>query len=246
MFKVMAGAVIILMIILGIVVRGYLIERDTRVALTQAAEISKLTLAAKADKEEALQKQKEGYDLLLSEQKEFYNGKTMDLTKRLVTAQRDALQKPVQFGDALWRDLIFNDCVWSLQPSGDRVEGRRACLLASRNANPSSSGLSFSILTPDFLAGWSDACGRWDEIDAIVTPGEEDLAYLREDWDKAFNNFDPKLCTQTLASFTPEGALFLSNFIKNGTAYIEALVTDALENRAAIKILTKPRQEKSE
>jgi len=240
-FKVMGGAMVILCIIIFFLGRGYLSERDKRVTLTHAAEMTKITLAHKEDKEKDLRLQKEGYDKLLEDQKETHNEKTAALNKRLVSARNDALQKPIQFGDDLFRDLIYADCVRGLRADSNRVEGRDACLRSSRAADPSSSGLSYSVLTPTFLSGWSRACEDWRTVSDVVRPGEGDLAYTREDWDKDFGNMDPKLCQETLVTLTPEASLFLQNFVNNGTAYIENLISHALEQRDAIEILTRPK-----
>ncbi len=221
--------------------KAYLAERDKVTVLAHAAEITELTTAAKEEKEDALRLQKEGYDKLLEDQKDLHNEKTADFNKRLVSARNDALQKPIQFGDDLFRDLIYADCVRGLPADSDRVEGRDACLRSSRIADPSSSGLSYSVLTPTFLTGWAKACEEWTTVSDVVRPGEDDLAYTREDWDNDFGNMDPKLCQETLVALTPEASLFLQNFVNNGTAYIENLLSYIIEQRDAIEILTRPK-----
>lgn len=241
MFKIMGGAMAILCIIIFFLGRGYLSERDKRVSLTQAAEISKLELEHKADKEKDLRLQKESFDKLFEEQKDQHNAKTAEFTKRLVSARNDALQKPIQFGDALFRDLIYADCVRGIPAGSNRMEGRNACLRSSRSADPSSSGLSYSVLTPIFLTGWAKACEEWTTVSDVIRPGEEDLAYTREDWDADFGNMDPKLCQETLVALTPEASLFLQNFVNNGTAYIENLISYIMEQRGALEILTRPK-----
>lgn len=241
-----AGVVFTMGLALYFTGNAYLNERDKNTALAFAALETKMTLEKKEAVEAAVKEVKDKYDGKLESLEKDSKATNVELTKQLVSARNDALQKPVAFGDSLFRRFIYVDCLWASGRDGTSVSGRNACRNAAETSNPASSGLSVSVLTPTFLAGWADACEDWPRVGQPTRAGEEDLSYTRIDWDNEYGNMDPKLCYDSLVAMTPEAALFFQNFLNNGSTYTMQLLTHAMEQEEVIAQLTKPPERKPE
>jgi len=216
--------------------QAYLGERDQRVQLEFAKQLSDQATAFKEEKEGALASLRLEYDGKIHTLETSIKETTNDFTAQLLSARQDALQKPMAFGDDLIRDFIRLDCLWSAGEASASLSGRSACRREAEAADPSSAGFSFAVITPDFLAAWGDACEDW----LRVGTGTGDLAYFIEDWEGEYGNFDPMLCYDSLVAMTPEFSVFLRTFLANGEGYTAALLNNAIERGEIIDILTKP------
>lgn len=218
---------------------AYLNARDRVTVLEHEQEIAELVYKAKEDKELAVAALRKKYDRLTSVNTATNQEIVNALTTELMSAREDALREPISFGDDLIRNLIYTDCVWSL--NDDSLQGRDTCNREAVNANPSSTHLSYSVITPTFLAGWRDACRDWGDIgqDAELTIDE-----AKQEWAVEYGNFDVGMCDQTLVALTPEASKFIEIFVNKGTDYITRLRTYAHEQADIIDQLTK-RMEKA-
>jgi len=242
----LAGVIVLMGLALYFTGNAYLEERDKTTTLKFAALETKMTLEKKEAVEAAVKKVKDKHDGKFAALEKESKQSNVELTKKLVSARNDALQKPVAFGDSLFRNFIYVDCLWASGRDGASVSGRNACRSLAATSNPSSEGLSVAVLTPTFLAGWSAACEDWPRVGRPSLSGEEDLAYDRADWDADYGNMDPKLCYDSLVAMTPEAALFFQNFLNNGSSYTMELLAYAIEQTEVIKQLTKPPERKPE
>lgn len=193
--------------------QAWLSERDKNAVLEFDKKLAEQERKSKEDKEAALANLRQHYEgpegvvtLLKKDFKETEN----DLTAQLLSAREDALQKPIAFGDDIVRDLIRVDCLWASGKASASVSGRAACSREAERADTSRKG--FSVIRPDFLEAWADACDDWPRVGT----GQGDLAYTRDMWDKEYGNFDPQLCSQTLVAMTPEFSVYMRKFINNG------------------------------
>ncbi len=230
----LGAGIIILTLALAAAGNAYLGQRDENVALNMKIEIARVTQEAKEEKEKAIKDLRAEYDGLIETTEIAHRDEINELSTLYLTAQNDARQKPVEFGDDLIRDFIRLDCMWALGVAGASAEGRATCSDEAASADPSRSGLSFTTINPDFLAGWRDACEDWK----YVRPGTGDLAYTEADWIEEYNNFDPLLCRETLVAFTPEASIALRQFILNGQNYSAQLLNYAVEQNAVIDAIT--------
>lgn len=229
--------VVLLGLALGIAGKAYLSQRDENVMLVQAAAIARLTQQHKEDMEAAIAAITVSYDAEIAETERVYKDEVNGIMLQLASAQQDASQKPMAFGDDLIRDIVYVDCMWASGVEGTNREGRKACRDEAAFADPAKSGLPFTVLTPDFLTNWADACDDFYRVGVVVS-AEADLSYTKETWVGEYGSFDPRICSETLVAFTPEGSLLLRNFINNGQNYSTRLLTYAVEQQRIIDILS--------
>lgn len=226
--------VVVLTLALTAAGNAYLNQRDANRELVMTARITALTAEAKADKEAALKELREEYDALIADTDTAHKDRENEILAQLLTAQNDASQKPVAFGDDLIRDIIRIDCLWALGAAANNSQGRAACSDEAANADTTRSGLSFSALTSEFLIGWRDACEDW----GLIRPGSTgDLAYTEDMWLDEYTNFDTALCRETLIAFTPQASFMLRRFIENGENYSARLLNHAAEQARIIDTL---------
>lgn len=212
---------------------AYLHQRDENVRLKHTADIAKLTQEYLDKQQEALAAITEKYSGEIAAAEQIHEDRLNDIMAELAVAQREALQKPVTFGDRFIADIIRIDCLRSL---GQRIgpDERKACSNEAANADPAKSIIPFTAITPTFLTGWSDACAARGDIGT----GTGDLAYVEDDWVAEFGNFDKALCGETLVAMTPEGSLLLRNFLETSLDYEQRLVVHALEQSDIIDQLS--------
>ena len=242
-FKAAIAAVVVtVMSIMGLSLyltgKAYLAERDKGVELRHTLAINELTEKFKEEKQQDLAALMEANNLKITELETLNRERENDLTTKLLNARNDALQKPIEFGDNLIRELIYTDCLWSKGAAGNGVQGRTACRSEAANANPASANFSFTVLTPTFLTGWADACDDWKTLG--TTSGA--ITYTRKEWEEEYNNFDPMLCEDVLVAATPELSIFLQRLMANGQSYTSQLIEYALEQNEIIEILTKKQE----
>lgn len=226
------GASAMLMIALYFASSAYLGARDQLTIFEHEQEIAGLTLAAKEDKEAAVAEIREEYDGIIAFNTTANQETVNALTTQLMSAREDAIKDPIYFGTTLVRNLIFTDCMWSL--ADHSISGRDACNREAANADPTSTNLYYTTITPAFLALWRDACSDWD---AIRVATEMTFDEGKQEWDADYGNFDVAMCDDTLVAWSPEASKFIELLVNKGTDYIVRLRTDALEQRDIVEQL---------
>jgi len=226
------GASLMLMAALYFTGNAYLDKRDKVTLLEHEQEMTDVKLAAKADKEQAVAEITEKYDTIIATNTTSNQEMVNALTTQLMSAREDARNDPILFGDELVRNLIYTDCMWSL--SVDSLQGRNACSREAANANPTSTNLYYTTIKPAFLALWRDACSDWD---AIRVATEMSFDEGLEEWIADYDNFDVKMCDDTLVAWSPEASKFIEILMNKGTDYITRLRTHGHEQEDIIEQL---------
>lgn len=231
------AGVIIFMLSVSLYFAGvaYLGERDRRVELAHTLDINELTREKKEEKEAAVLEVQIASDAAILELTNYHQEKESEYKIELLNARERATQKPLEFGDGLIRELIRIDCLRNMGQAGNSLEGRTACSRKASQADTAIPGLSFSVITPEFLTGWRDACEDWPRVGT----GSGDLAYSQEDWIEEYGNFDPALCRETLVGLTPEFSIWLKSFVLTDSRYQQELLNHIDEQESIINILTK-------
>lgn len=213
---------------------AYLDKRDEVTLLTHEQIVGEIVRVAKEDKEQAVAKVRDEYDTIIS-QNTTSNQETVNaLTTQLMSAREDAISDPILFGDELVRNLIYTDCVWAL--AVDSVQGRDACNREAANADPTSTNLYYTTITSDFLALWGDACSDWNAVRAATEMSFDEGKAM---WIADYDNFDVKMCQDTLVAWSPEASKFIQILTNKGTDYIARLRTHGHEQEDIINQLTK-------
>lgn len=215
--------------------KGYLMVRDANTVLEHRIELNNQARLHREAMEASLGALRAEYDALQRTTETNHMEALNAISLQLLSAQRDAVQTPIAFGDTLIRDFIRVDCMWSLGERATDPASRQACSDEAANADPARSGLPFAALTPTFLRGWGDACYDWEHS---VTSGDGDLDYTEADWQLEYGNFDVALCRETIVAMTPEASLLFRRFLENGLSYTTQLVNYAVEQNKVISQLS--------
>lgn len=239
-YSALGGGMLLLGLALTFMTNAYLDKRDEVVQLSFAAQIMELTQKHKEDKEAAVKAIAFSYDTridtLTTENRETVNA----ITKEMLSAKQDALQKPLAFGDNLIRDYILADCLLSLG-SNNNLQRRTACSTEAKIADTASTGLYFSTITPTFLRNWGEACEDWRDIGTAAAA----VGYTIVDWRERWGNFREGMCSEVLVSMTPETSKFFSRFAAKAVGHALELTNYAVEQNEIIDILTKRTQKEA-
>lgn len=215
---------------------SYLAQRDKATTLQHTLDINELAREYEEKQEHAIASLRAAHDDELTTKDLEHKEQMNEITRKLISARDDALQKPIQFGDDLFRNFIRVDCLYSLGATGNSVEGRKACRREAQTTEPSSQGLSVAVITPTFRNSWSEGCDAWNSIGTEAGA----VNYTKEDWRAEYGTLDPAMCDETLVAMTPEAAIFFEHFLENSYNYTSQLLSYATEQNELIDLLTKP------
>lgn len=204
----------------------WLDERDRANRAEFTIELNEQATKHKEDKEKALAELRSKYNEKITELETSSQETISGLTQQLVTAQQDAQQAPIEFGDNVLRDFIYVDCLWSSGKASTSLQGQSTCRDEAKAADPSRAGFSFSVLTPELIRRWGEACREYDTFGG----GDE--------WQADNPGITVEMCRETLVAFTPEFSAYLRIFLQNGASYTVDLVNHALEQDKIIDTLT--------
>lgn len=229
--KYIYGAVVVLTMMLFGVTKLYLDQRDESNILRYEAKLSASIRELEEKQQAELAALKSSYDQIIADTTIAHEEILNDLTYQLISAREDARQEPMAFGDDFVRDILRVDCLRALGVAGTESSGIQTCDNEAANADPSSQGLPFTVITPEFLASWAAACDDWDTL------GTADGTV--EDWHDEYGNFDPALCEETLVAMTPEGSLMLRRFVQVGWNYTARVLVHSSEQEQLIDQISK-------
>jgi len=206
--KVAGGAIAVLTLLLWFVGSQWLNERDARVKEQIANAVNAKQREMELAKQAEIAELQTVYDKQITDLEIEHGNQINEFIRKLAQADTAATQKPLAFGDDLLRSFIRVDCLWSLGQDANSRSGRTTCDREAQATDAAQPG--FSVITPGFLKGWSDACQDRGFI------GEN---YTEQDWLSEYGNFDPQLCSQTLVAMTPEASVYMRIFLENGLNY---------------------------
>lgn len=149
--------------------------------------------------------------------------------KAMLTADQSANKNQMQFGDDVLRDFIRIDCLWSKGSDATRSSVRSACSREAQNADPTSSGVYFSVLDPELIRRWGEACRELDTFGG------------GKSWQENNPGITADMCHETLLAMTPATSVFLRNWINNGENLSTKLYQHIDEQDQIIDELTKKR-----
>jgi hypothetical protein len=204
----------------------WLDERDRANRAEFTIELNLQAEKYKEDKEKALSDLAIKFNGTIRDNDANHKKEINDLTRKLATATQDAQQTPIAFGDDLLREFIYVDCLWSQGEVSASVSGQSACRDEASIADPTRAGFSFSVLNPEFIRRWGEACREYDTFGG----GNE--------WREDNPGITEEMCAETLVVFTPEFARYLTIFLHNGANYTIEYINHALEQDAVIDKLT--------
>ncbi len=228
MIKVLGGFALLATLSSAILGKLWLDQRDENARLEYAAQVAELTRTMVAEKEDALEELRDEYNSRIESTESDARERISFLQAQLATAQQDIAQAPVAFGDDTMRALLYTDCVWSLGARGTSDSERTACGGETAAASAAAARLAFTVLTPQFLAYWRDACESRGFI------GQD---YQESDWEQEYPSFDRSLCRESLVSITPQQAVRLRIFAEHGVSLTTRLYQHIAEQDELIEIL---------
>lgn len=211
--------------------------KDTVIALNKQAREFKLELEEAIKAGQILsQEETEALETKLQEAND-------DLARRSRDAEFNATNTPIAFGDEFIADIIRLDCMWALGQGESDPSLRSACVREAAMADPATSGIPVTVITPVFRESWVNACEDYREIGRTSSEdeGELDLVYTMDQWTETYGNFDFRLCTQTVVAFTPAFSYYFRRFLQNGEAYTSKLINFAKANRRLLDRVTEKR-----
>jgi len=201
-------------------------ERDGRKAAEWAIDLRAAVDEVKAKMQTDFNKVKSGSDKTIARLEGDLKNANITIQKQLINASQNAAEAPMQFGDDMLRDFIRIDCLWNAGKNASDSAVRAACSREAKNADPTSAGIFFTAINPEFIKRWGEACRSLDTFGG----GPE--------WESDNPGITVQMCSETLLVMTPETSLFVRNWINNGENYTTRLVEHALEQEKIIDIIT--------
>ena len=231
--SVMGGAMLLMGVALYFLGQWGLSEHDAKIQLQFKIDIEAAVKEAVDKKQIKIDSIILDHNTAIATMEVNHKEKEIEFTKEIMSAKADAAAKPIEFGDDLIRDLIRVDCLWNAGETGTSVQGRAACSAEASAADTTSTGISYTTFTPQFLRTWYEACNEW--------PGSPGGALTLKEWEDEYIGFDPAICGDTLVAYPPDAAKYISKFISNGEQYTAKLLNYAISQNKLIDALTKPK-----